>query len=996
LSNDLVYEKIASQFTYSNLKLDWKSSNLYTLGRWTLWPEQTEALENAVKFLYYFYEYVYPFDSRKEENDEKPNKERKKKVFSALKSNPIFAKVGIVKQNDEMFDEMTNYFEENSGTISFENFLNKMGFWMATGSGKTLVLVKLIQILDELMRKEKIPNNEILVLTENEKLLEQISNTVKEYNQGSGKKIIIRNLKDDFQPKKKSDKDIIIYTYLSGRISTETKEVEYDYKDFESNGRWYVFLDEAHKGSGIEDKKRAKFFSIISRNGFLFNFSATFTEEEDKLTTVYNFNLEKFTNAGYGKNLYLYEQVHGIQKKSSEKNKKSIVLQILLNLVLLQKIKAEISKKTKENVYHKPMLIVFTGSVSKTDSDLQIFFEQIREIAKGKLKSKEFNDAKKALEKELDSKIEFCFQSKEIEFTNEIKKILKNIEKEDVLNGIFNSNQGKKGEFEYSIVNEEDEPEILLTHKNSGIDPFAIINIGEDGVDGWKKKLDSLGIKNVAPVDKESRFDRIDDVDSTVNIVMASRKIYEGWDTVRPNLLVFVGIGTGNAQKYVLQSIGRGIRIQPFVKESGRKRMLEYLGSGESLQVKADQVINKDKVEKEFAQYLETFFISGTNQKNVTAILDTVQTQTNTKKSISLEKTDGNKTLLVPKYKNKGQVKVNLLPMFDGEKIKIEKYLKWLKEDSVIIANFSHVGGFDRKMLKRVRDFITNGNFSGISDFEIEEQVERLIKFVQQDTWNFEKFENITDEIKHFEDIRLQDDEKTNDEIETKVEKVKEFSTLPTIDEAMEQQNMKKISKEEFKELMKKITNTSKSEDVGELKIENIEGHYFNPIIYGDGTKKTKISPIIAEESEHDFIKELLKSIENDNSKLKEFDWWMFSRIQQNTDKIYIPYYDSQKNKTQNYYPDFIFWLVKDNNYYIIFIDPKGIQNTGSIRKAEGHEGIFGSNSKSKEIQADGKYTVIVKNWFFVKDKNEVPKELQKYWKDDFEEILKDALNSKK
>ena len=41
---------------------------------------------------------------------------------------------------------------------------------------------------------------------------------------------------------------------------------------------------------------------------------------------------------------------------------------------------------------------------------------------------------------------------------------------------------------------------------------------------------------------KVDAFDRIDDVDSTVNIVMASRKIYEGWDTVRPNLLVFVGI----------------------------------------------------------------------------------------------------------------------------------------------------------------------------------------------------------------------------------------------------------------------------------------------------------------------------------------------------------------------------------------------------------------------------------------------------------------------
>lgn len=49
-----------------------------------------------------------------------------------------------------------------------------------------------------------------------------------------------------------------------------------------------------------------------------------------------------------------------------------------------------------------------------------------------------------------------------------------------------------------------------------------------------------------------------------INILMGSRSFYEGWDSNRPNVLLFINIGTGNdAKKFVMQSVGRGIRIEP-------------------------------------------------------------------------------------------------------------------------------------------------------------------------------------------------------------------------------------------------------------------------------------------------------------------------------------------------------------------------------------------------------------------------------------------------
>jgi Ni2+-binding GTPase involved in maturation of urease and hydrogenase len=46
--------------------------------------------------------------------------------------------------------------------IPFAYFINRMNFWMATGSGKTLVIVKLIELLGELIAEKELPTGDIL------------------------------------------------------------------------------------------------------------------------------------------------------------------------------------------------------------------------------------------------------------------------------------------------------------------------------------------------------------------------------------------------------------------------------------------------------------------------------------------------------------------------------------------------------------------------------------------------------------------------------------------------------------------------------------------------------------------------------------------------------------------------------------------------------------------------------------------------------------------
>ena len=86
------------------------------------------------------------------------------------------------------------------------------------------------------------------------------------------------------------------------------------------------------------------YVSILSKNGFSFNFSATFTDNIDYLTTCYNFNLEKFILAGYGKNLYLSQSYFSFTKDKddfSEREKQKQVLKSLITFALVKKQKKE-------------------------------------------------------------------------------------------------------------------------------------------------------------------------------------------------------------------------------------------------------------------------------------------------------------------------------------------------------------------------------------------------------------------------------------------------------------------------------------------------------------------------------------------------------------------------------------------------------------------------------------------------------------------------------
>jgi len=150
-----------------------------------------------------------------------------------------------------------------------------MSFWMATGSGKTLIIVKLIELLGKLIAEKELPAHDILFLSHRDDLLDQFKNHVEEFNSFNFEtKINLKNLRDYESVKRENalpfaKNEITVFYYRSDLIADIQKEKIVNFRNYDNSGKWYILLDEAHKGDK-EDGKRQILYSILSRNGFLF------------------------------------------------------------------------------------------------------------------------------------------------------------------------------------------------------------------------------------------------------------------------------------------------------------------------------------------------------------------------------------------------------------------------------------------------------------------------------------------------------------------------------------------------------------------------------------------------------------------------------------------------------------------------------------------------------------------------------------------------------
>lgn len=944
---NLYLQNIVEAFSPSDLPERWQDLDFSRFSKdKTLFDFQQKALENAVSVLWLYY---------KDKNADKQEL-YKHYLLNGLEGNLDYD----LSKNNKVTKYLLEYDKDypiTGSKVPFAYFINRMSFWMATGSGKTLVIVKLIEILGTLMARGEIPKNDILFLTYRDDLLEQFKKHIEEFNSYNwDTKIQLRNLKDYENVKHENalpfnKNEITVFYYRSDLISDEQKEKIVNFRNYDNNGQWYILLDEAHKGDR-EDSKRQMLYSILSRNGFLFNFSATFTDPRDFATCVFNFNLSKFVEEGYGKHIYVSSSdVKAFHHKDSESDdvskndfspieKQKIVLKTLLLLTYIDKHFEQL-RSVGSNLYHRPLLLTLVNSVSVEDSDLEMFFREIEKIAKGTVSIDLLQQAKEELIQEFNSDAQYVFEKQSCIINSEF---INQLEYKDILMYVFNAETPGKIEVLKLPGNNKELVFRLMTAER----PFALIRIGD--ITGWlRDKLEGYEINE--SFENESYFARLNDDDSDINILMGSRSFYEGWDSNRPNVILFINIGIGNdAKKFVLQSIGRGVRIEPL--KNKRKRMLKLYN--------AKQLDKPELFEKisNLIVPIESLYVFGTNANNLQEIVATLREEKPEQEIgdvFVLNPQAQKHPLLVPVYKetNKLVADVNKYTI-SREDLELVARFYELIGDKVAVVKYD----CEPKMLLKTKEtfqqkdkYYKYDTKNRISDPEL--LLGRIFRYMHIEAKDIDHFKPIDNEIVHFKKIRTV---RNPDDIKNMIKTVLEYpKRKEELDKAYG-----KISKEEYDRMYSELKSVDRYQGI---EVQYIANHYYLPVVLSETDKSNYLTHVINVDSEVRFIEELAKYLSDPKNVFAQLDWWMFSKIDQTTDEVYIPYYNSDDNTISRFKPDFIFWLLSGNNYLILFIDPKSTKYANAFKKIDGYSRIFEDNGQNKLFHYDN-YTITTKLLF--------------------------------
>ncbi|MEJ8621485.1 DEAD/DEAH box helicase family protein [Helicobacter pylori] len=906
---------------------------------------QQQALINAFRVLVAYF---------------KDFKENKKEFYAFYQKHYSFANCDFAKK--KLNPLLKSHFKVENHCVKFENFINRLAFYMATGSGKTIVIIKLVELLSVAIRMGLIPKKNIMFFSANEHLIKQFEKEIEKYNRNKdySKQMDFKNLKsvkneDFFHAPKSSFKDmekIALFYYRADLMNDEeSKENLLNYKDYWDNGENYVILDEAHKGNKSESKRQA-IFSLLSLKGFLFNFSATFTEESDLITAVYNLSVGEWVKLGYGKesvllkknNLSAFKEL----KDLNDREKEIALLKALLLLAMQKRYKTE-------GYFYDPLMLVFTHSVNVKNSDAEILFKTLARVIENDDGS-DFLKAKDDLLEELKNP-EFLFSDdKDKDYKVKVfKEGLKSMDFKGLKEEVF---YASNGHIEV-IINPKNNQEIAFK-LNTSDKVFCLIKIGD--ITEWIcEKLKSVKVvsKNLS-FKEESYFSQIDK--SSINILVGSRTFDTGWDSTRPSVILFLNIGLDDdAKKLVKQSFGRGVRIESV---KNQRQRLAYLD--------IDEAIKKDL--KPNAAMLETLFVIATKSESVKAILDFKKESENkgedrgSWREIKLEKTPIKHALFVPCYRKEPtsmlELPENASFKMSGENFKdLKEYFNLMSEKHFILKHEI----YDPKDYAQLKRMIQKAHFKKVStwhykdlDYMISEIKGKLYpnQKVPKDEFNALDSEKIV----HFKRIKVKAGKK--EELVKKIQEVKEYAPLD--------KERKKIAQGEIDPYDTEKHKQDKTFEVDGAELLKLKEHYYTPLIKAKNCDWLK--HVVKVESEIDFLKELQET-ETIKTLQENYDFWAFSKIDEHLDNLFIPYIDNAAER--RFFPDFIFWLQKGGTQIICFIDPKGTEHTSGLRKADPYKNLFKDKVFRSKDDLNFKIKVVLK---FYGNKDRVPELYRDDW----------------
>lgn len=837
-----------------------------------------------------------------------------------------------------------------------EEELNKIAFWMATGSGKTLLMhCNLLQFQYYAdLHHANASINRILLLTPNEGLSLQhlreleLSNIPAELFQKqsmSGLRIGTSGV------------EIIDIHKLSERSGPDTVAVD----AFESNN--LVLVDEGHSGAssgeaGVWMQRR----EALCGEGFSFEYSATFGQaikKDSALEQIYaksilfDYSYRHFHNDGYGKE-YL---ILNLSDDQEEDQRYRYLCACLLSFYQQQKVYQQKTTFIQEYLLERPLWIFVGGSVKAVYArnkrkvsdvlDILLFLARFTDPQNRSLNETILRDFLQGNAGLLDNQgndiFSESFQFLQAQAWNEQQVY------SDILKVLFNSDECAKLRVE-NIKGSDGEIGLKLGEQLY----FGLINVG-DAPELRKlceQQPELLVSENVM---QNSIFQQLENRDSTIHILIGARKFMEGWNSWRVSTMGLMNIGREEGSQ-IIQLFGRGVRLK-----------------GKNFSLKRSTAMNGGN-SPGYLALLEKLNIFGVHADYMQQFKEYLQTE-----GISTEVETAEFILPVVYSLGKRRLKIPRLPegldfIHDGPILNLDLPDEALHHKPVVINWYPHVQALSSVVHENVENelyctHLTPRNVAFLNKQELyfdvcaykEErgwhnltiQPEKLIVLFNEPSWYklYIPEEQLTlssyQKVSQWQEIastllrtycdRFYKREKARWESERL-----EYQELTSADDNFieEYRILYERSQDEIWERLEELKEAITRGDLRNVQVHNLEAicfekHLYQPLIYLGENSQIVVSPVALNQGEKEFIEDLQTYYRGHTVFFNDKELYLLRNRSKGKGVSFF--------EAGNFHPDFILWLIVNDMQYISFIDPKGIGRLGlADLKVEFYQNIKG------------------------------------------------------
>jgi len=495
-------------------------------------------------------------------------------MLDRLTSDPAALLAELNRLRNQLVED--RQIERSIGAFEADD-LRRLAFFMATGSGKTLLLhVNVWQMLyylehgphpETLVRRPdgRREFDNVLLITPNEGLSDQHIRELRASGMTDADHFLAdpHGQRSLFGPKVR----VIEIHKLAEEASRDGVSVVL--KDFGNQN--LILVDEGHKGTGTEARVWKTRQQDLSANGFLLEYSATFAQAigaasrkvQDSLLAEYgksilfDYSYAHFYGDGYGKNFRVLNLSRGEAIQAH-----ALLVGGLLVYYEQFSLFGRYERRYRPYNIARPLWVMLGSSVNAVftkDKQRRSDVAEVVSFLKRLLEDRVWAEGQ--IGRLLQGRSGFTDEAGNDLFRPCLSHLRGREPGElyaDICRDVFHG----QGALEvWELKNAEGELALRVSTGSSEDGPyFGIINIGDVGT--FKKYLaERMGMEAQEDRFAHSQFEQVDRPDSGVNLLIGAKKFIEGWSSWRVSSMGLLNVGKGEGSQ-VIQLFGRGVRLK--------------------------------------------------------------------------------------------------------------------------------------------------------------------------------------------------------------------------------------------------------------------------------------------------------------------------------------------------------------------------------------------------------------------------------------------------